>query len=92
MANDLTATCTFKYNVVGDLKIITVITPSAATSDYIDLHIDDASSKITKIFTVHIQEDDGTNDVRYATWSQTTGVITFGTLTTGIHHITIVGY
>jgi len=91
---DRTSTSTIKQNVIGDLKIITVVTPSAtATGDTINLGMNTAYALLTsKIISVVIMEDDGTNNIRYSTWNETTGLITFGTLTTGIHHITIVGY
>lgn len=83
-----------KIGVAGDLKIITIQTSAAAaTGDTIDLGTDSADgrgSAITEILNTLVQDDAGAD--KTATWDPATGIITLGTITTGIHNITIIGY
>ena len=87
---DITSSCTFKYNIVGDLKVISIVTPAtAATSDTIDLGTDSAGGKINTILNTLAQDDAGA-DVT-STWAPATGIITLGSITTGIHNIMVWG-
>ena len=83
-----------KVSVVGDLKIITIQTDAAcATNHTIDLNSDAADGKgvvITEILNTLLQDDAGAD--KTCTWVPGTGVITMGSITTGIHNITIIGY
>ena len=89
---DITADCTFYENVIGDLKVITIVTPAAAaTSDTIDLGSDATSGamKIKTILLTLFQDDLGAD--KTTTWVPGTGIITLGTITTGIHNLLVVG-
>lgn len=83
-----------KVGVVGDLKIMTIQTSAAAaTGDTIDLNTDASDGRgvaITQILNTLVQDDAGAD--KDATWDPATGIITLGTITTGIHNITIIGY
>ena len=83
-----------KIAVMGDLKIITIQTDAtAATSATIDLLTDATDGKgivMTQILNTLLQDDAGAD--KACTWVPSTGIITLGTITTGIHNITIVGY
>lgn len=83
-----------KVGVVGDLKIITIQTSAAAATGHtIDLGSDATDGRgaaITQILNTLVQDDAGAD--KTATWDPATGIITLGTITTGIHNITIIGY
>jgi len=83
-----------KIAVVGDLKFITIQTSSAAATGHtIDLSSDASNARgvvITEILNTLVQDDAG-ND-KTSTWDPSTGIITLGTITTGIHNITVIGY
>jgi hypothetical protein len=83
-----------KVGVAGDLKIITIqTTAAAATGHTIDLASDATDGKgvvLTEILNTLVQDDAGAD--KDATWDPATGIITLGTITTGIHNITIIGY
>jgi len=96
MVADITSLCTFKKAVVGELTFLEIITSSAAaTADTIDLNIDQTDAVdtygITVICTTRGQNTTGT-EVADWTWSNTTGVITVPTISTGVHKILVVGY
>ena len=84
---DITADCTQIEAVPQmNLKIVTIVTPAtAATTDEIDM----SKWGISKIYNVILQADGGTGGPLDATWSGS--VITLPTITTGIHHLTVVG-
>ena len=90
---DITSDCTFYYNLNGNIKEILIVTPAtAATSDTIDLNSDVANAKGSKIKTITnslFQDDVGTDVV--AAWDPATGIITLGTISTGIHNLIIWG-
>jgi hypothetical protein len=87
---DITSDCTFYYMIAGDLKIINVVMPAtAATGNTIDLATDSAGGKINTILNTLLQDDAGAD--KACTWVPGTGVITLGTITTGIHNLTVVG-
>jgi hypothetical protein len=90
---DITSSCTIYTAVAGDLKVITVVTPStAATGDTIDLASDatDGRGAIMKtILNTVLQDDEGAD--KTGTFVQSTGVYTLGTITTGIHNLTVIG-
>lgn len=83
-----------KIAVVGDLKIITIQTSAAAATGHtIDLLSDATDAKgvvMTEILNTLLQDDAGAD--KTSTWDPSTGIITLGTITTGIHNITIIGY
>ena len=90
---DRTSTTTFTVGVVGDLKFIMAVWPStAATSDTIDLDSDIADGRGAKLKTILLtllQDDAGAD--KDAAWVPGTGVITLGTVVTGIHNMLIIG-
>jgi hypothetical protein len=83
-----------KEGWTGDLKIITIQTSAAAATGHtIDLGSDATDGKgvaMTQILNTLVQDDLGAD--KTATWVPSTGIITLGTITTGIHNITIIGY
>jgi len=83
-----------KVSVVGDLKIITIQTNAdCATSHTIDLNSDATDGKgtaMTQILNTLLQDDAGAD--KTTTWVPSTGIITMGSITTGIHNLTIIGY
>jgi len=87
---DITSSCTYYYSIVGDLKFLEVVTPAtAATGDTIDLGSDSAGGKINTILTTVLQDDAGAD--KSSTWDPSTGIITLGTITTGIHNLLVIG-
>ena len=87
---DITASCTFYYTIVGDLKIVEIVTPdSAATGDTIDLGSDSVGGKVNTILNTLLQDDAGAD--KSATWDPATGIITLGTVVTGIHNMMVIG-
>jgi len=82
-----------KVAVVGDLKIIVIQTDeNAATGHTIDLNSDVADGRgqvIKTILNTLVQDDAGAD--KSATWDPDPGIITLGTITTGVHNITIIG-
>ena len=83
-----------KIAVVGDLKIITIQGDATTATGYtIDLATDATDGRgvvITQILNTLVQDDAGAD--KTSTWVPSTGIITLGTITTGIHNITIIGY
>jgi len=83
-----------KIGVFGDLKIVTIQTSAAAATGHtIDLGSDAADARgvvITQILNTIVQDDAGAD--KASTWDPATGIITLGTVTTGIHNITVIGY
>lgn len=87
---DITSSCTFYNSVVGDVKQVAIVTPgTAATGDTIDLGSDSSVQKIKTILNTLAQDDAGA-DVT-ASWDPATGIITLGTITTGIHNLQVWG-
>jgi len=90
---DITSTCTFRFAVLNGMKMISVVTPAAAaTGDIIDLNSDVANARGQKLKTILnslLQDDLGAD--KTATWVPGTGIITLGTITTGIHNLLVVG-
>lgn len=91
---EITADCTFRRGASGDLIILNIVTPAtAATGDTIDLDSDITDGKgviLSTILNTLVQDDAGAD--KDCTWDPDTGIITLGTITTGIHNITIIGY
>ena len=83
-----------KIAIIGGLKIITIQTSAAAASGHtIDLNSDATDGKgvvITEILNTLLQDDVGAD--KTGTFDPATGIYTFGTITTGIHNITFIGY
>jgi len=83
-----------KIGTVGDLKIITIQGAATTATGYtIDLDTDETDGKgvvMTEILNTLVQDDAGAD--KDSTWDPDTGIITLGTITTGIHNITIIGY
>jgi hypothetical protein len=88
---DITSTCTFNKGVAGEVMFLLIQTAAAAkTGDTIDLGSDTAAGvKMTRIHNVVSEDDAGA--VKVATWAPATGIITLGTVTTGIHNLTVIG-
>jgi hypothetical protein len=82
-----------KIAVCGELKIITIQTSAAAATGHtIDLNSDVSDGRgqaMKTILNTLVQDDEGAD--KTATWDSATGIITLGTITTGIHNITIIG-
>ncbi len=83
-----------KISVLNAHKLITIqTTAAAATSHTIDLATDATDGKgvvISEILNTLVQDDLGAD--KTSTWVPGTGIITLGSITTGIHNITIIGY
>jgi len=81
-----------KVRTFGGMKMILIQTSATAASSHtIDLGSDTfAGAGITTIHNTLVQDDAGAD--KDSTWVPSTGVITLGTITTGIHNITIIGY
>jgi len=83
-----------KIGFMGDLKIITIQGAATTATGYtIDLLSDTADGRtvvMTEILNTLLQDDAGAD--KDSTWDPDTGIITLGTITTGIHNITIIGY
>ena len=83
-----------KIGASGELKIITIQTDAnAATGDTIDLKSDAVDGKgvvMTQVLNTILQDDAGAD--KTATFAPSTGIITLGTIATGTHNITIIGY
>ncbi len=83
-----------KISVLNAHKLITIQSSSAAATGHtIDLHSDVADGKglaIKEILNTLLQDDAGAD--KTTTWDPTTGIITIGTITTGIHNLTVIGY
>ena len=83
-----------KIGVSGDLKTIIIQTSSAAATGHtIDLNSDATDGRgvvMTEVLNTLVQDDAGAD--KTATFDPATGIITLGTVTTGIHNITIMGY
>lgn len=81
-----------KIGVSGDVKIIVIQTSAAAdTGHTIDLGSDTfAGAGINTILNTLLQDDAGAD--KTSSWDPATGIITLGTITTGIHNLTIIGF
>ena len=81
-----------KIGFAGDIKFICIQTSSAAATGYtIDLGSDTfAGAAIDTIHNTLLQDDAGAD--KTSTWVPSTGIITLGSITTGIHNLTIIGY
>jgi len=88
---DITSVCSFRTAVVGDLMVLSIVTPATAkSSDTIDLKSDTAKDVImTEILNTVVQDDAGAD--KTSTWVPSTGIITLGTITTGIHNLLVFG-
>jgi len=78
----------------GDLKIVTIQTSAAAASGHtVDFNTDATDGKgmvFTEILNTLLQDDVGAD--KDGTFDPATGIYTFGTITTGIHNLTVIGY
>ena len=90
---DITDDCTFKIGFMGDLKVLSIVTPAtAASGDTIDLDSDVSDGRGVKLSTILntlLQDDAGAD--KDCTWDPDTGIITLGTITTGIHNLLVWG-
>lgn len=88
---DITSACTFNKGVAGEIMFLTIQTPAtAATGDTIDLKSDTAAGVImTRVHNTLLQDDAGAD--KTATFVPSTGIITLGSITTGIHNLTVIG-
>jgi len=89
---DITSSCSFIVEG-AQLKVISIVLPAAAaTGDTIDLNSDVADGRGAKIKTILntlLQDDAGAD--KTSTWAPATGIITLGTITTGIHNLIVWG-
>ena len=80
-----------KIGYAGEIKVITIQTSAAcATGHTIDLNTDVADGRgqaVKEILNTLLQDDAGAD--KTCTWVPGTGIITMGTISTGIHNITI---
>lgn len=82
--------CTIFEGFCGDLKFISIQTPgTAASGGTIDLGTDSVGGHINTILNTLLQDDLGAD--KTAAFAQSTGIITLGTITTGIHELTVWG-
>jgi len=83
-----------KVAVIGDLKIVTIQTSAACASGHtVDFNTDVADGKgcvFTQVLNTLLQDDAGA-DVA-GTFDPATGIYTVGTVSTGIHNLTVIGY
>jgi hypothetical protein len=88
---ELLGTSTVNKGVIGEIMILTIQTPSTtATGDTIDLKSDTAAGVVmSRIHNVYCEDDAGAT--KLTSWDPATGIITFGTLVTGIHNVTVIG-
>jgi len=87
---DITSTSTIKVGMIGDIKLISIVLPAAAaSSDTIDLNSDSITGKVNTILNTLLQDDAGAD--KTSTWDPATGIITLGTITTGIHNLLVWG-
>jgi len=85
-----------KEAVVGDLKFIVIQGAATTATGYtIDLDTDATDGKgvvMSQILNIIVQDDAGLSTITDSSFDPDTGIITLGTLSTGIHNITIIGY
>ena len=78
----------------GDIKTIVIQTSAAcATGHTIDFNTDATDGKgmvFTEILNTVLQDDAGAD--KAGTFDPATGIYTMGTITTGIHNLTVKGY
>ena len=88
---ELYATSTVAKGVSGEVMTLLIQTPAtAATGDTIDLKSDSAAGVImTRIHNTVLEDDAGA--AKLASFDPATGIITLGTISTGIHNITVIG-
>lgn len=83
-----------KVGVYGDLKHILIQSTAAADTAFtIDLGSDAANGRgaaMNTILNTLVQDDAGAD--KDSTWDPATGIITLGTITTGIHNISVWGF
>jgi len=83
-----------KIGVFGDLKFMVIQGDATTASSYtIDLDSDVANGRGAAMKTVLntlVQDDAGAD--KDSTWDPDTGIITLGTIDTGIHNILVIGY
>ncbi len=87
------ATSTVRKGFANGIKFIHVQTPATmATSDTIDLKsdaTDGRDAELQEILNTLIQDDQGAD--KTATFDPATGIITFGSISTGIHNLFVIG-
>lgn len=85
-----------KFGFSGDLKFISIQTDeNAATGFTIDLDTDATDGKgvvMTQVLNIIVQDDAGLSTITDSSFDPATGIITLGTLSTGIHNIFVIGY
>jgi len=81
-----------KEVIIGDIKVLLIQSSAVcATGHTIDLGSDTfAGAAITEICLTLLQDDAGAD--KDSSWDPDTGIITLGTIVTGIHNIAIIGY
>ena len=81
-----------RITIVGDLKFISIQTSAAAASGHlIDLKSDATDGRdaaCQEILNTLLQDDAGAD--KASTWDPATGIITLGSISTGIHNILII--
>ena len=77
---------------VGGLKMVIIQSSAACASSYtIDLKSDSSAGVVfEQVLNTVVQDDAGAD--KDSTWDPATGIITLGTLVTGIHNILVIGY
>ena len=80
----------------GDLKIVTIQSTAAADTGYtIDFNTDVADGKgmvFTELLNMIVQDDAGLSTITDSSFDPATGIFTLGTVSTGIHNLTFIGY
>ena len=82
-----------RVNWLGDMKVICIQSDAAcATGHTIDFNSDVADGRARVFKRIHntLLQDDAGADVA-GTFDPATGIYTVGTVTTGIHNLTVIG-
>lgn len=83
-----------KEGINGDIKQVIIQTSAAAATGHtIDFNTDATDGKgtvFTEILNTLLQDDAGAD--KAGTFDPATGIYTFGTVSTGIHNLTVWGY
>lgn len=80
----------------GDLKIISIQTTAAAATGFtIDFNSDVTDGKgmvFEELLNMIVQDDAGLSTITDSSFDPATGIFTLGTVSTGIHNLTFIGY
>lgn len=90
MATERLSTSTIRKGFLGEIKVLSIVTPAATSNnDTLDLGSDTVGGYINTITNTINQDDDGGDNT--AAWDPATGIITLSITTTGIHNVLVFG-